>query len=252
MLRFTRKRRRARLLDEGLDPDSWAMLASRVRLLRALDDDARRAIGGITRVLLDEKRFEGCNGFEVTDEVRLVVLAQAALLLRADPRGYFPALRSILVYPGAFVASTVEDHPDGTVTEGLDERLGESSDLGTLVLSWDDVVYDAEQGDGETNVVLHEFAHQLDAITGETNGAPPLGDRDWARTWTEVMANAYNGLCKRVERGEETIIDPYAAEHPSEFFAVTSELHFVDPDALRRAAPEVADQLDRFYGVSGR
>jgi len=252
MLGFIRQRRRKRLLHEGLPPDSWDTLADAAVLLRRLDADARREIGGITRVLLDEKRFEGCAGFEVADEHRLIILAQAALLLRTDRRGYFPDLHSILLYPGAFVAEGIEDQPDGTVTEGPDERLGESSDLGALVLSWDDVEYDAQGGDGETNVVLHEFAHQIDGLTGDTNGAPPLPSADRARDWARVMGRAYNDLVERVELGEDTAIDPYAAEHPSEFFAVVTELHFVDPATLRRAAPEVADQLDLFYGPFGR
>lgn len=248
MLGYFRNRRRRALLGEGLDADAWGLLERETTLLRGLDDGARREIGGITRVLLDEKRFEGCAGFEITDGVRLVILAQAALLLRADPRGYFPRLRSVLVYPGVFVADTVEDHPDGTVTEGADERLGESSETGALVLSWEDVAHDAlGRGEG-TNVVLHEFAHQIDEITGDANGCPPLGDAAWAREWSEIMSRAYEGLCDALDQGQTPAIDPYAAEHPSEFFAVATELHIERPDALRAAMPEVADQLERFYG----
>ena len=147
-----------------------------------------------------------------------------------------------------FVADTLEDHPDGTVTEGADERLGESSETGALVLSWEDVEHDAHgRGEG-TNVVLHEFAHQIDEITGDANGCPPLGDAAWARRWSEVMSRAYERLCDAIDRGETPEIDPYAAEHPSEFFAVTTELYIERPDALRAAMPEVADQLERFYG----
>jgi Mlc titration factor MtfA (ptsG expression regulator) len=97
------------------------------------------------------------------------------------------------------------------------------------------------------NVVIHEFAHKLDMLDGIADGRPPLHPGMDARAWRKAFDEAYEGLCDAVERGRDTWLDPYAAEHPSEFFAVVSEAFFEDPGETRRRYPEVYDQLKLFY-----
>ncbi|MFI4915342.1 MAG: zinc-dependent peptidase [Phycisphaerales bacterium JB060] len=252
MLGFLRRRRRERVGARPLPEAWWATIDRRVPMIAAMDEADRRELGRIVQILLDEKRFEGCGGLEMTDEIRVTIAAQAAVLLlhRPDP-GYYPTLRSILVYPRAYFANTPRQNPDGTVTEGPQGRLGESWFRGALVLSWDDVVRGAaDEGDGR-NVTLHEFAHQLDGQSGGMNGAPALASPARYRDWARVLGEEYAQLAEDLHRGQaggRTLIDPYGATNPPEFFAVVTELYFERPGDLRRQHPELYEQLAAFYG----
>lgn len=246
MLWFKRHRRRS-LLQQPLPAAWWGLLDQRVPMVRGLDPEERRRLGGIVRVLLAEKRFEGCAGFEVTDEVRLTIVCQAAVLVLNRPGEYYPNLRSILVYPAEYRVTAEEYGPAGIVTESDEVRLGETWPDGSLVLSWEDVLRGAAGEDDGRNVVYHEFAHQLDGQSGDMDGAPelagPAGYRDWAR----VLGKEYEALALDVERGRRPLLDPYGSTHPAEFFAVATELFFERPIATQRTYPELYQQLAIFY-----
>lgn len=128
-----------------------------------------------------------------------------------------------------------------------DELIGESWDSGPLILSWADVLADLAAPHEGYCVAVHEMVHKLDALDGAMDGTPPL-PRAWQREWAATFQRAYDAFCAQVDAGQETLIDPYAAEAPEEFFAVASEYHFSAPDLLQQALPEVASQLRRFYG----
>lgn len=212
-----------------------------------MTEDDRQELGGIIQVLLDEKRFEGCGGLEMTDEIRVTIASQAAVLLLHRPTRYYPSLKTILVYPQAYVANQKRVQPDGTVVEGPQARLGESWFRGSLVLSWSDVVRGArDPGDGH-NVVFHEFAHQLDSESGAMEGAPALGASDRYRSWAHVLSAEYEDLVADVHRGHSGLIDDYGATNPAEFFAVVTELFFERPEAMKRRHPKLYDELARFY-----
>ena len=246
MLGFLRRRRRRALRAAPL-PDDWRrILDRRVPLWRRLPAEDRRELEGHIQVLLAEKHFEGAGGLVLTDEIRLVIAAQAAVLLLHRDTGYFPGLYSIIVYPAGFVVP-VRDEDGGIVTEGTDDRLGESWSSGAIVLSWDGVRHGvADAGDGE-NLVLHEFAHQLDDEAGDADGVPLLARGHDGVRWSQVLGVEFERLRESEERGEPTLLDPYGAETPAEFFAVATEYFFERSTELAAEHPELYDELRRYF-----
>ena len=239
-----RRARRRRLLAAPF-PYGWAdILRRNVPPYRALSDAERRRLHGAVNVFLDEKRFEGCGGLEVTEEMRVTIAAQACLLLLNRPIAVYPRLRSVLVYPSTYVAGKggvfVEDAPAST-------RLGESWTTGAVVLAWDSVKGGGLNFDDGHNVTLHEFAHQLDQADGAADGAPVLEARSAYRTWARVLSREYKALRRGVSRGARTLMRRYGATNPAEFFAVATETFFEKPRQMQREHPELFEELKRYY-----
>ncbi|MDR2213706.1 MAG: zinc-dependent peptidase [Pseudomonadales bacterium] len=234
-------------------PHTWLRtLDTRLPWLRALTRDERRQLLDRMRLFLDEKQFHGCAGLEVTVEMRVVIAAQACLLLFNREGGVFPTLRHVLLYPAMFSKEQEEHNDDGTVSAVHQQLLGESwahgGGEGKVLLSWEDVEHDLEHPDDGENVVLHEFAHQLDAENGSDNGAPILRHNDAAR-WEKVMAREFKALGRAVAHGKHTFLDPYAASAPAEFFAVLTETYFEQAEQLRDWHPELYAELREYYRV---
>lgn len=227
-------------------PDEWrAIIDANVAHAALLDDEERKELETLVAIFLEEKHFEGCGGLELDDEMKVTIAAQACLLLLHRDTEIYPDLVSILVYPGAYRAPV--HHREGAVViEGEDARLGESWTRGVLVLAWDRVEPQARTL-GTDNVVLHEFAHQLDAEDGDMDGAPDLGSRARYRTWARVLGEEYGELSAKLQAGLPTDIDAYGATSPPEFFAVVTEMFFERPLALRRRHPELYAELVAFY-----
>lgn len=241
-------RRRARALAAPF-PASWdALLARRLEPYAGLAPAERGQLQDLVRLFLAEKYFHGCGGLDVSEEMRVCIAAQACLLLLNRSTRVFPGLQHILLYPAAFVREGEEWHEDGTVSEGSTELLGESWDAGKVILSWEDVDRDLDDSGDGFNVVLHEFAHQLDSESGSENGTPPLPAAD-ADQWARVMTREYEALAAAAGGEEETLLDPYGASAPAEFFAVTTETFFELPDQLRERHPELFTLLRRYYRV---
>jgi len=207
---------------------------------------------GDTRVLMEEKNFEPCGSLtEVSDEMRLIIAAQAALtILGKKDHHYFPRLRSILVYPGAF-RDHGRRHFDIPEAEDRGVLYGESWETGSVILSWDNVVAGGRNADDGMNVVIHEFAHQLDQYNGIADGIPQLADRAAYAHWSAVMGPQYEALvaASADRNGPEPFLDPYGATHPAEFFAVASETFFEEPWNLVEEHPELYEELAKFYGL---
>ncbi|HKO16776.1 MAG TPA: M90 family metallopeptidase [Gemmatimonadaceae bacterium] len=193
-VRFFRRRRRARVRAAPF-PAAWrAILSNTVPLYARLPAPTQRALEGHVQVLLAEKQFEGCGGLELTDEVRVTIAGHAALLLLGEPEPrYYPRLISILVYPAAYRAPDVEHH-GGVVTERADDRLGESWQDGVVVLAWDAARAGARDAHDGENVILHEFAHQLDSEDGAADGVPYLERPSDYRAWARALAPEYERL----------------------------------------------------------
>jgi Mlc titration factor MtfA (ptsG expression regulator) len=242
-----RERRRAKLQQMPLSQEWAAILERDVPLYRRLSPEDRLELHGHLRVFLAEKRFEGADGFEVTDEVRLAIAAQACILLLHRKTGYFPTLSSIIVYPGEYVARLRDQDENGVVWEEDEERAGESWSLGSLVLSWRDILEDRDDLDTDLNVVLHEFAHQLDAEKGDMNGLPRIDDAALREEWSQALLDAYEDLARQADAGRNTALDPYGAEDPSEFFAVATETFFQQPRRLQAVYPLVYAALSRYF-----
>ena len=242
--------RRARVRRQPF-PASWReVLRRRMPAFARLPTDLQLRLKKQVQVLLAEKPFIGCAGLVVTDEMRVLVAAQAALLLLSGHAGYFPNLRHVLLYPGAFVVERSTGDGSGLAHETRRTLAGESWQQGQVLLSWDDVLTGAANPDDGHNVVIHEFAHQLDQERGHANGAPWLGRHERYARWSSVLSREYADLRDRVARGEPGVIDPYAASDPAEFFAVSSEHFFEQPAALAAEHPALYGELSRYYGVA--
>lgn len=233
-------------------PREWqATVERRLPCYPRLQAGERRQLRQLIQLFLSRKRFYGCDGQEITDEVRVTIAAQACLLLLNRRTGIFPRLRHILVYPHAFWTNHPQHFEDGTVSLEGSEMLGESWDDGKVILSWDDIEHGARDfGDGY-NVVIHEFAHQLDGESGSVNGTPPLRP-ELARGWAEVMKREYETLRHDADRGAPTVMDYYGATSPPEFFAVASETFFENPHDLAGYHAELYDKLMGYYRVDPR
>jgi len=205
---------------------------------------------GIVNVLMHWKRFVPCGGLEeVTETQKLLICAQAALPIVAMPNHkFYPRLKSILVYPGAF-------RDRGRRRWGISEeesnsvRLGESWQTGSVILSWDSVVAGAANDDDGMNVVIHEFAHQLDQVDGAGDGIPILKSREAYKRWVKVFYRNYEKLVEEVESGKggRTFLDPYGATNPAEFFAVSSETFFEEARDLKIEHPDLYAELSSYY-----
>jgi Mlc titration factor MtfA (ptsG expression regulator) len=193
-------------------------------------------------LFLAEKDFVGAHDLEVTDAMRLSIAAQACLPILELGLDWYAGWHGIVVYPGDFRVRRREIDEDGVVHEWEDDLAGEAMPGGPVVLSWDALAHDPA-----INVVIHEFAHKLDMLNGEADGVPPLHAGMDRRAWLAVFERAFEGFCDAVDRGKDTWLDPYAAEHRSEFFAVISEAFFREPQETRRRYPDVYEQLARFY-----
>ena len=214
-----------------------------------LPADVQLRLKKLAQVLIAEKPFIGCGGLQVDDEMRVLIAVQAALLLLRRGAGYYPRLRQILIYPGAFVVERSTDDAAGLVHDERRALAGESWQQGLVVLSWQDVLGGAANPHDGRNVVIHEFAHQLDQETGWANGAPWLAQPHQRLAWAQVLAAEFKALQQRTAQGEAGLIEAYGATDAAEFFAVVSELFFERPAELASAHSALFDQFKGFYGV---
>jgi Mlc titration factor MtfA (ptsG expression regulator) len=247
MFDLFKSRRRAALRAQPLTPSERAIVAKNVPYVAKLDDADRAELEGLVRVFLAEKSFEGCGGLELTEEIKVTIAAQACLLLLHRENDMYPGVEAILVYPGAYRAPTRKSAGAGVVIEADQARLGESWVRGVVVLAWDHVKSGAAQPADGQNVVLHEFAHQLDGEDGSMDGAPVLGARARYTSWAHVLGDEFGDLSRKLHDGLRSDIDPYGATNPAEFFAVVTEMFFEKPRALKERHPALYDELAAFY-----
>lgn len=242
-----KSRRRQRFRAQPF-PAEWQGIVERnVATFGRLSPDDQRELIGHTHVLLSEKHFEGCGGLELTDEIRVTIAAHASVLLLHRETDYFPRLTSILIYPSAYVVTGERQIGERVWEDGEDVRLGHTgARLGALVIAWDDVPRGERASAGGQNVVLHEFAHQLDFEDYLVDGAPLLEARQ-SSSWARVLNTEYDALRQAIDAGEGTLISPYGATDPAEFFAVTTELFFERPRELREAHPALYQELRAFF-----
>ena len=249
---LSRHRKRAALLRRSLPNDWRVTLEEDFPRYRMLPDDIRKTLDAYLQVLVEEKNFEACGDLdEVTDRMKVLIAAQAALLLvRLKKHDFYRRLKSILVYPSAF-------RDNGHRRFGLQEdkengaNLGESWQTGSIILAQDSVIAGARNSNDGQNVVFHEFAHQLDQIDGAADGLPVLKDREAYRQWAETFLRNYEDLVKKVESGKSSrnVMDSYGSTNPAEFFAVATESFFEEPQKLQEKRSDLYDQLKNYYGL---
>jgi MtfA peptidase len=242
-----KKWRRKKLVAQPFPSEWLKILRARVPYYGLLDPKEQKRLQDDMRIFLSEKRFEGCGGLEITDEIRVTIAAQACILLLNRRHDYYPNLQSILVYPSAYIAKDRSIDATGIVSEGSQARLGEAWLRGAVILSWDDVQRDSKDFQDGRNVTLHEFAHQLDQQDGVFDGAPLLDKPSRYSSWARVLRKEYDALRNSSERGESTSIDEYGATDPAEFFAVITEVFFENPKALKQKHSELYQELKKFF-----
>ncbi|MGA2093333.1 MAG: M90 family metallopeptidase [Sedimentisphaerales bacterium] len=236
------------MLSQKAFPLVWlSVISTNCAIYRKLTAADKEELHHHILIFLAEKRFVGCAGLEITDEIKLTIAAYACVLLLHRKTDYFPGLRSILVYPAAYVAKETRHLPGGVVEEGYDVRLGESWPNGSVVLSWDDVRRDAADLRFGRNVVLHEFAHQLDSSFGRGDSSEVLKHPSAFAKWARVLYKNYIKLQQDLGVNKPTLLGSYAAEDPAEFFAVATENFFTRPKELQKSSPDLYQELKNFY-----
>ena len=247
MFGFFKRRRRKRLLSAPFSAAWLEIIERNVPFYACLPEADRQELQGLVQIFLAEKTFEGCGGLELTDEIKVTIAAQACLLLLHRETDIYPRLITILVYPSAYIARAFEPIGGGIVLEGESIHLGESWSSGVVVLSWDDVRAGASDIHDGQNLVLHEFAHQLDREDGAINGTPLLEQRSQYVAWGRVLNAEYERLRRESRLGRATVLDDYGATDPAEFFAVATECFFEKPRVLQKRHPELYEELKTFY-----
>jgi Mlc titration factor MtfA (ptsG expression regulator) len=244
-----RKRQRRERLRSSPFPADWKEIVTRnLPIFARLPSDDQTELLGHVQVFLKEKRFEGCGGLELTDERRVTIAAQACLLLLHRDTDYYPELTSILVYPSTYIVEEDRYLGEDMWSQGADNRLGHTGrQMGSLVLTWDEVKRGAADPADGNNLVMHEFAHQLDFEDAVTDGAPALATRAEYLAWARVMQREFDALREAEEAGTPTVLDTYGATNPPEFFAVATEAFFERPRALRAKNRQLYDQLAAFF-----
>jgi Mlc titration factor MtfA (ptsG expression regulator) len=239
-------------LARPLSGGQQAIIERNVPQYRGMAAPLREQLQGLVKRFLHEKTFVGCAGLALTEEMRVTIAAQACLLLLNRTGEVYPGLHAVLVYPGAFLVPRKQVDAGGVVTETRQDLLGESWGDGRVILSWDHVRRAGHDPEGAQNVVLHEFAHQLDSESGSTNGAPLLGSAERYKRWSETLARDFELLRRDTYWGHRDVLDPYGASSPAEFFAVATESFFEQPHALAARHPELYAEFQRYFRVDPR
>ena len=235
---FFIKRRRCEIQQKPF-PDQWEKILDRhFPQYHKLPVPLREELKNKIKVFLHEKRFHGCQGLEVTETMKVLIAAQACLLLLNRETDFFPKLVTVIIYPSAYVSN----NSGGPV-------FGESWNSGELVLTWDSSLHGATNMFDGKNVVYHEFAHQLDQEDGVADGAPILERRSAYASWATILGEEYEKLIRKKKRHRKTVLRKYGATHPAEFFAVATEAYFEKPRQLNKRHPELYQELKNYYKV---
>ncbi len=246
---FWIKRRRV-LVKQQPFPKSWRqILRNNVPYFYSMPADIQLQLKQLVLVFLDEKEFFGFEGVKINDEIKVTIAAQACLLLLNRETNYYPKLKSIYVYPAAFITSHQSRDSAGVLQSQPRVLSGESWELGKVVLSWKDSKQGALVFNDGHNVIIHEFAHQLDQETGVANGAPFLKSKS-NQCWSQVLSVEFEKLQKQAKRNQASLLDHYGATNPAEFFAVASEVFFERPSEMKKQHNDLYIQLQNFYKVN--
>jgi Mlc titration factor MtfA (ptsG expression regulator) len=240
-LRRWRRRRQADRMT--VSTAQWEQVEQSLPFLAWRPAEDRPRLRRLALEFLAEKQVHGARGLEVSDTMLLSIALQACLPVLHIGLDAYADWVGIIVYPGDFVIPRSEVDENGVIHEYDDEVLGEAWEGGPVLLSW----FDGDDAPAGINVVIHEFAHKLDMGNGAVDGYPQLPADMPAAAWAAAFQPAYDDFCRRVDDGEDTALDPYGAEHPSEFFAVMSEAFFETPGLLKHEYPAVYAQLSRYY-----
>ena len=246
---WLKQRRRAKLLANPF-PTTWdEIIRTNVVHDRHLTLQQQQKLRQLVQVFVPEKNWEGCGGLVLTDEIKVTIAAQACLMVVGMKQEMlFEHVLSILVYPTSYVAKGTRIFRAGLVLEGGEARLGEAWWQGPVILSWADVKSGAAHETSGHNLVLHEFAHQLDMMNGRScDGVPVMESAEQLDRWISVLGAEFQQLVEQCSHSHHGVIDCYGATNPAEFFAVITEAFFEQPRALQIHHLEAYDVLKDFY-----
>lgn len=250
MFRWLTERRRERLLEHEF-PAAWTEILERnVAAYKLLDDEEKQRLRDLVQVFIAEKNWEGCGGLDLTDEIRITVAGTGCQMLLGRDHDLFKEVDSILIYPSAVIAPLHQrSHfdPGGKPVEEGTAVLGLAQQQGAVVLAWDSARSGARNARDGRNVVIHELAHKIDFMDGETDGTPLMETGTERRRWAHAFAPAYLAHKERHEQGKRSFLDDYAATNEAEYFAVATEAFFEKPGQLAKQLPEVYASLRDFF-----
>ncbi len=243
-----RQRGEQRALQRRAIPDAiWALTLARYPFLAQRSADDSSELRRLTSLFLDRKEFSGAHGLQVSDDMVVAIAAQACCRCCAWGCSAYDGFVGIVVHPDEVLVEREVMDEDGLVHEYDDVLSGEAMEGGPVMLSWRDVHEAGESAAWGYNVVIHEFAHVLDMADGLADGMPPLPGVADRVHWHTVLMREYEDFCERVDAGDDTMLDPYGAESPEEFFAVATEAFFVAPQDMRDEHPALYALLARYY-----
>lgn len=238
-----------RALARPFPPEWVGIVEGNIGVYKDLPMPLRLQLRRLIKQFLHQKHFSGAGGIVITDEIRVTVAAQACMLQLNRAGSLYPRLKYIVVYPSAFVVNRSQADDSGVVSHGRQGLLGESWQNGKVILAWDNVLHGAQNFVDGRNVVLHEFAHQLDSETGSTNGAPLLAGESSYRSWAAALTEEYQDLQKDAFKGRRSLLDHYGATNPAEFFAVATETFFEKPRQMKKHHEELFEVLKAYYRI---
>lgn len=239
-LSWLRRRRRRKIAQQPF-PEAWhRILENNVHQYARMSQPHRKKLQRHVQILVAEKNWEGCGGLQLSDEIRVTIAGMAGLVTLGFEDEYYAKVLTILVYPDIYVAQDQTVMHGGVVLEGHSQRLGEAWYRGPVIVSWKDARRAGRNPDFGRNVVVHEFAHQLDMQNDRyADGIPPMRSLAQLEHWEHVMEQGYRKLAAHCQRGIPTAIDCYGTTSMSEFFAVACETFFQWPEDLREEFPEL-------------
>jgi Mlc titration factor MtfA (ptsG expression regulator) len=224
----------------GISADLVAILERRWHLWLRLSEAERERMQRLIGLFLATMSWEGAQGFEVTEEMQVLVAAQACVLLLGLEIDEYPATDSVILHPGTMRLRGEHHLGGGLRSDAVMALDGQAHYRGPVLLSWTAVRAEMNAPERGRNVVLHEFAHQLDMIDGSVDGTPPFEDDEARLRWMKVCTEAFEA--------PPAVVRDYAFTNPAEFFSVVTETFFCQPIQLREAEPALYEEFLRYYG----
>lgn len=253
LLLFVYPRYRRKKVDTSPFPTSWLQILRRsLPIYKTMWPNQQQELRQLIKRFVGSKEFIGCAGQLIDDEVRVTIAAHACLLILNRPSHEYQDLRAVLVYPSTFKVKHDKRDEFGLVTPGEHFLIGESWSNGKVILAWDSVQKSVQNFADGHNVVLHEFAHQLDHESGVTNGAPLMYNKGAYGDWSRIFSKEFTQLQHASAAHHQTLIDAYGASNPAEFFAVVTETFYERPYDLATRHPALFEELKSYYCVDPR
>lgn len=244
---WLKNRRRRQILATPFPAEWQAILDEQVGHYALLGGKEQQKLRDAVQIMLAEKTWEGCRGLDLTDDIRVTIAALAAVMILGFDDYYFDNVATILVYPNEYVVKEERAIAGGATMEEESDRLGEAHYRGPVILSWKEIHDNAIAPGYGSNLVFHEFAHQLDMLNGAFDGTPDLPDDAIAQRWSRIMDEEFRRLQMAERRRRETLLDPYGASDPAEFFAVAVECFFDSPRAMLEVYPPLYELFRDYF-----